>query len=36
MTVTAETRVLPEMLEVTWDRLRKSLLEVTPSNSRPV
>ena len=28
MTATAETRVLPEALEVTWQRLRKTLCEV--------
>jgi ATP adenylyltransferase len=29
MTVTAETRVLPETLEITWDRLRKSWRDVS-------
>jgi len=27
MTVTAETRILPEALDVTWDRLRAGFLE---------
>ena len=32
MTATAETRVLPEVLEVTWERLRKSLRTAAPDN----
>ena len=29
MTVTAETRVLPETLDITWERLRPALVEAT-------
>lgn len=35
MTVTAETRVLPETLEVTWSRLRPALAEATHAQKRP-
>jgi ATP adenylyltransferase len=30
MTVTSETRVLPEMLEITWKKLRTGFAETTP------
>ena len=32
MTTAAETRILPEALEVTWERLRKELLDLTANN----
>jgi len=34
MTVTAETRVLPEALEITWKRLRQALADATPPVKR--
>jgi ATP adenylyltransferase len=34
MTVTAETRVLPEALEITWKRLRQALADATPPVGR--
>jgi ATP adenylyltransferase len=36
MTVTAETRVLPETLEVTWSRLRPALIEATFTQQPPL
>ena len=30
MTVIGETRILPEMLEITWGRLRKSFVDIQP------
>ena len=33
ITATAETRILPEALEVTWRRLRKELLEMPANNT---
>ena len=36
MTVTAETRILPEMLATTWERLRDSLHEDQPLDADPV
>ena len=35
MTVTAETRVLPETLDVTWDRLRPAFAEATGFLNQP-
>ena len=35
MTVTAETRVLPETLDITWTRLRQALTEATRSVEQP-
>ena len=35
MTVVGETRVLPEMLEAGWDRLREALRHVPPEPGRP-
>jgi ATP adenylyltransferase len=35
MTVTAETRVLPETLDITWARLRQALSEATPVPKPP-
>lgn len=32
MTATAETRILPEALEVTWERLRKELVKMPGNN----
>ena len=33
MTATAETRILPETLDVTWDRLQKALNRDVPNNT---
>lgn len=35
MTVVAETRVLPEMLEQSWERLRETLRQLPAESSRP-
>ncbi len=35
MTVVAETRILPEMLEASWERLREALAQLPPELSSP-